>query len=156
MSSLTSLTAYLPQHEGVLPQWLLFISVTSLFNTVQCYFTLHFNSQIYNAIPKSNIPLGKGTSQSYPLTTSATPLSSRTFGTWTLITAIVRLQTAYYISNPQIYQLGYATFIVAWLHFMGEWLVFGTTKMGRGLAGPAAVSTGTLIWMWVQWGFYVK
>ncbi|CAD6446450.1 3549cedd-204f-4280-aecb-d0a7cea599e0 [Sclerotinia trifoliorum] len=156
MGFLTTLTSYLPQHEGVLPQWLLFISITSLFNTVQCYFTLHFNSQIYNAIPKSNTPLSKSTSQSYPPTTSATPLSSRTFGTWTLITAIVRLQAAYHINNPQIYQLGYATFIVAWLHFMGEWLVFGTAKMGKGLAGPAAVSTATLIWMWMQWGFYVK
>ncbi|KAF7914698.1 uncharacterized protein EAF01_001104 [Botrytis porri] len=156
MSFLTTLTPYLPQHEGVLPQWLLFISVTSLFNTVQCYLTLHFNAQIYNAVPKSNTPLSPGTSQSYPLTTSATPLSSRTFGTWTLLTAVVRLQTAYYISNPQIYQLGYATFLVAWLHFMGEWWVFGTTKMGKGLAGPVAVSTGTLIWMSVQWGSYVR
>jgi hypothetical protein len=60
------------------------------------------------------------------------------------------------VNNPQIYQLGYATFVVAWLHFMSEWLVFGSCKMGKGLAGPATVSTVTLIWMWMQWGFYVQ
>ncbi|PQE28896.1 putative ERG28 involved in synthesis of ergosterol protein [Rutstroemia sp. NJR-2017a BBW] len=153
MSFLSTVSTYLPQSEGLLPKWLLFISVTSLFNTVQCYLTLKFTRQIYNAPPTKS---SSSAATSYPSDTSATPLSSRTFGTWTLITSIVRLSTAYNVNNPQIYQLGYATFAVAWLHFMSEWLVFGSCKMGKGLAGPAIVSTVTLIWMWMQWGFYVQ
>lgn len=85
-----------------------------------------------------------------------TPLSARTFGTWTAITAVVRLYAAYHIQIPVMYELALWTFGVAWAHFMSEWLVFKTTKMGSGLLGPFAVSTGTLIWMWLQWDYYVK
>ena len=48
------------------------------------------------------------------------------------------------------------TFGIAFAHFMSEWLVFGTARWGRGLAGPAAVATGTGTWMLLQWGSYVK
>lgn len=87
--------------------------------------------------------------------TTVTPLSARTFGTWTLVQSIVRLYAAYNISNPQIYQLAYLTYLVAGLHFMGEWLVFKTAKWGAPLAGPIIVSSSSLLWMTVQWGFYV-
>lgn len=82
-------------------------------------------------------------------------LSSRIFGTWTIISAIVRLYAAYNISNPQLYQLAICAYAVAWAHFMTEWLVFKTAAWGRGLAGPIFISTGSLVWMLSQWGYYV-
>jgi len=69
---------------------------------------------------------------------------------------MVRLYCAYYVSNPQIYQMAFLTYAVAWVHFMSEWWVFGTAKWGAPLAGPVFVANGTLVWMVCQWGFYVK
>jgi hypothetical protein len=85
-----------------------------------------------------------------------TPLSARTFGTWTLIQSMVRLYCAYNVSNPQIYQMAFLTYAVAWCHFMSEWFVFRTAKWGTPLAGPVIVANSTIVWMLVQWGFYVK
>ena len=85
-----------------------------------------------------------------------TPLSARTFGTWTAITAIVRLYAAYNINSKPMYELAFWTYVVAFTHFMSEWLVFGSTRWGKGLAGPAIVATTSLIWMYTQWDYYVK
>lgn len=83
-----------------------------------------------------------------------TPLSSRTFGTWTALSSIVRLYAAYNIREPRVYEMALWTFVLALGHFGSEWLVFGTTKWGSGLAGPIFVSTGTLTWMVTAWSFY--
>jgi len=39
---------------------------------------------------------------------------------------------------------------------MLEWLVFRSARMGPGLASPALVSSTSMVWMWLQWGYYVK
>ncbi|KUJ10520.1 ergosterol 28 [Mollisia scopiformis] len=148
-SFLTQFTSYLPQHPGLLPQWLLLVSIISVGNSIQAYSTLEFTSQVYAGW--SSHPGQTPSSTTSP----ATPLSSRTFGTWTLIQSIVRMYAAYNIDNPQIYQMAVLTYVVAWLHFMSEWWVFGTARWGRGLAGPVVVATGSLAWMWMQWGYYV-
>jgi hypothetical protein len=85
-----------------------------------------------------------------------TPLSSRTFGTWSLIQAFVRFYAAYNIDHPAFYQLAYLTYLVAFGHFMSEWFLYGTCRWGKPLAGPVIVSTGTLVWMWLVWGDYVQ
>lgn len=87
---------------------------------------------------------------------TVTPLQARTFGAFTLIQSLVRLYAAYNISNLAFYQLGLCTYAVAFGHFMAEWFVFRTVKWGAPLAGPIIVSTGTLVWMWLQWEFYVQ
>jgi hypothetical protein len=71
-------------------------------------------------------------------------------------TSIVRLYAAYNISNPSFYQLAMLTYVVAWGHFMSEWWVYKTTHWGAGLAGPAIVATSSIVWMVMQWGYYVK
>ncbi|KAH6673643.1 hypothetical protein B0J14DRAFT_541237 [Halenospora varia] len=155
-STLSQLQSYLPQHPGFLPQWLLIISIVSIGNSVQAYVTTTFTKQVYiGPRPKTSKPKS---ASAYPdLSMSpATPLSSRTFGTWTLIQSLIRLYAAYNIDMPQFYQLAFLTYGVAWLHFMSEWLIFGTARWGRGLAGPICVATGSMVWMWLQWGFYVK
>ncbi|PNS16275.1 hypothetical protein CAC42_6382 [Sphaceloma murrayae] len=139
---MSSLTSYLPQSEGLLPKWLLFISVVSLANSVQSYSTLAATRKVY---------AGRSSSSSSPVT----PLSARTFGTWTFITAIVRLYAAYRVNEKAWYEIAMWTYGVAWGHFVSEWLVFGTVRLNAGSAGPLCVATGSLVWMWSQWGYYV-
>lgn len=119
-------------------------------NSIQAYASLAPTQRVYSG---SAVAAGqkKGAAVS-----PVTPLSARTFGTWTAITSVVRLYAAYHIDVPVMYELALWTFGVAWAHFMSEWLVFKTTKMSSGLAGPVIVSTSSLIWMWLQWGYYVK
>ena len=45
--------------------------------------------------------------------------------------------------------------MVAFAHFGSEWLVFGTARWGKGLAGPVFVATGSLAWMVLRWDEYV-
>jgi hypothetical protein len=166
---MSSLLSYLPQHDGILPKWLLFVSscrrtlkylkmltsfplqvsLVSVLNSAQAYSTLHYTQRVYSG--SSSLPKTPASTAS-----PVTPLSARTFGTWTFISSVIRLYAAYHISNPQVYQLALWTYGIAWAHFMSEWWVFGTTKWGAGLAGPVFVSTGSLIWMGLQWGYYVQ
>ncbi|KIN08158.1 hypothetical protein OIDMADRAFT_152279 [Oidiodendron maius Zn] len=159
-SFLSAIEPYLPQHEGLLPKWLLFVSTVSVLNSVQAYLTLTYTARVYSEDPSLNGSNKKSDepphrASGHP-TSTATPLSSRLFGTWTVIQSIVRMYAAYYISNPQIYQLAFLTYAVAFAHFVSEWFVFGTVKWGAPLAGPVIISTSSLVWMWLQWGYYVQ
>lgn len=127
---------------GLLPHWLLFISVVSVFNSVQTYLVkdLALTRKVYSAAPQSEV----------------TNLSARTFGTWTFLTSIVRFYGAYnLVGNSTMYDLAIWTFVVASIHFNTEWLWFKNCKLDKGLAGPLVVSTASLIWMFNQRSFYV-
>lgn len=136
------------------------VSILSIGNSIQAYTTLEYTSRVYSG-PKSSPNDRLKTSSAYPLSklapnSQATPLSSRTFGTWTVLQSMVRLYAAYHIDNPQIYQMAYWTYVVAFAHFMSEWFYYKTARWGAPLAGPMIVATGSLVWMGVQWGYYVK
>lgn len=143
----STLLSYLPPAEGLLPKWLLFVAIISIGNSIQAYTTLTFTSRVYNPSPIDPPPA---------IPKHVTALSSRTFGTWTLLTSLVRLYAAYHINEPAMYQLAMWTYAVAWAHFMSEWWVFGTTRWGKPLAGPVLVANTSLLWMLMQWGWYVK
>jgi hypothetical protein len=115
------------------------VSIISVANSIQAYSTLTYTREIYGLAPNQ-----------------VTSLSGRTFGTWTFLSSIIRLYAALNIHDPLVFQLALATYGVAWGHFMGEWMVFGTARWGRALAGPVVVSTGTLVWMFSTWGSYVQ
>ena len=89
-------------------------------------------------------------------TNPVTPLSARTFGTWTFLASIIRLYAAYHIHDPVIYQISLWTYIVALSHFTSEWLIFGTAKLNAGLAAPVVVASGSLAWMLTVWDAYVQ
>ena len=137
------------------------VSLVSIGNSIQAYTTLEYTSRVYSGpktVPSSQTPK---TVSAYPVSklapnSLATPLSSRTFGTWTLVQSIVRIYAAYNIDNRQIYQIAYWTYVVAFAHFMSEWFFYKTAKWGSPLAGPVIIATGSLVWMAVQYGFYVK
>jgi len=129
--------------EGLLPKWILIVSAVSVANSIQTYSTLHFTQRVYTGAKGSNA-------------SPVTALSSRTFGTWTFLSAIIRLYASLDISNPKLYQLAFISYAVAFGHFLSEWLIFKTTTFGAGLAGPVFVSTGSMIWMLMQWDYYVN
>ncbi|KAI4112430.1 MAG: hypothetical protein LQ338_008313 [Usnochroma carphineum] len=133
------MTSYLPQNEGFLPYWLLFLSIVSIGNSAQTYLTTSYTRRIYSA-PE----------------TTVTPLHARIFGTYTALASIIRVYAAYNITDPMIYQLAIWTYIVALGHFYSEWLIFKTARWGKGLAGPLVISVTSLAWMVLQWGEYVK
>jgi hypothetical protein len=120
------------------------VSAVSVANSIQAYVSLGPTQKVYTG-PTSD-------SKSSPVT----PLSARTFGTWTLLSSVIRLYAAYNIENKQIFEMAFWSYAIAFGHFFSEWLIFGSTRMGKGLAGPAVVSTATLAWMITQRDFYVK
>ncbi|KAF2094284.1 ergosterol 28 [Rhizodiscina lignyota] len=138
-----SISTLFPSQGGVLPKWLLFLAVVSIGNSVQAYLTLHYTSQVYS---------GPDLKSASP----ATPLSGRTFGTWTFLTSIVRLYAAYHINERSWYDMATWTFTIAAFHFYAEWLYFKTTRWNRGLIGPIVVASISLPWMLLQRSHYVK
>ena len=126
------------------------VAALGIFNSLQSYTTLSMTQRVYSgAIPNIHAP-------KRPLTNPVTPLSARTFGTWTFLVSIVRLYAAYNIQDPAMYQIALWTYLVALSHFASEWLIFGTAKLNAGLAAPVLVASGSLIWMLTVWGGYVQ
>lgn len=125
--------------QGALPKWMLFVSAVSVFNTLQCYAgDLSLSRRVYNQAPQQ-----------------VTPLSNRTFGTWTLMVSVVRFYAAYNLQNPTVWSIALSTYLVAGFHYIAEWLVFRTTALGKGLAGPLVVAFATTAWMHIQRENYV-
>ena len=123
--------------------------MVSVGNSIQCYSTLYFTRRIYNIDPAAP---NKAPEKPSPLVTG---LSSRTFGTWTFLTALVRFFAAYNLDYPGFYWLALCTYLVAFAHFFMEWQVYGTAEWGKPLAGPVIVSTTTITWMLLQKDFYL-
>jgi hypothetical protein len=164
----SSLMSYLPQAEGFLPKWLLFVrsmhDEQPTLNQALMLLDLKSSTLTSNLHQISVVSIGNSvqayltlhyTQRIYSLT-NVTPVHGRTFGTWTAMAALVRLYAAYHINESAWYQMAIATFLLAGWHFFSEWLYFGTTKWGSPLAGPALVSTCSLAWMVSQWGWYVR
>ena len=84
-----------------------------------------------------------------------TAMTTRLFGTWTLLSGIVRLYAAYNVADKAAYTLALSTFGVAGAHFGLELLIFGTMRWDKGFLFPALVAYGTPIWMLTQWSYYV-
>lgn len=101
-SSLTYLYTDLPQSEGWLPKWQLVVASLALFNTAQNFATTALTKRVYSNSPSDGeiylyLALPRSPSHSRRTVTS---LQSRTFGVWTLTSAMVRLYCAYHISDP--------------------------------------------------------
>lgn len=136
MSTLTQ-NALKSMPPGYLPKWLLFISVVSIFNSIQTYVNIDLTRRVYENKPQQT-----------------TALSARTFGTWTLVSCVIRLYGALYLNEEHVFQLTFISYLIALFHFGTELLVFRTCKIGKGFLGPLVVSTTSLTWMYMQKEFY--
>ncbi|KAG0142071.1 hypothetical protein CROQUDRAFT_663015 [Cronartium quercuum f. sp. fusiforme G11] len=128
----------LPEHDGLLPKWMAFIAVVSVFNTIQNFLTLSLTRRIYSGQPQL-----------------VNALQSRTFGIWTLTSGLIRLYTAYNIHNQALYQLAICSYTIALVHFISELLIFKSSRLGSGLISPLMVASTSLVWMFRQYDFYV-
>ncbi|KAL2857473.1 hypothetical protein BJX68DRAFT_177276 [Aspergillus pseudodeflectus] len=131
------LLSYLPPFDGLLPKWLALVSVISAANSFQAYFSEAYTAQLYNGRLADGSP-------------HSNAHSSRLFGTWTLLSAFVRFAAAYNITNPVVYDLATCTFGLALLHFVGEWLGFGSAQLKGRFVSPLIVASSTLTWMLTQ------
>ena len=123
---------------GYLPKWLLFISVVSIFNSIQTYISgLKLTRKVYSRKPQET-----------------TKLSARTFGTWTFISCVIRLYGALYLNEPHIYQLTMISYAVALFHFGSELLIYGTCRFDAGFISPLIVASTSSIWMYNQVDYY--
>ncbi|ODV93202.1 hypothetical protein PACTADRAFT_51819 [Pachysolen tannophilus NRRL Y-2460] len=137
---LALIQSYLPTTPGLLPKWILFISVVSIFNSIQSYIGgLSMTRRVYENRPQE-----------------VTPLSARTFGTWTLFSAIIRCYGAYHLTDENVFNITLYSFLIAIAHFSLEWLIYGTCKFGKGLLGPLVVSTSSIAWMTLQRDYYTS
>lgn len=130
------------------------VSVMAVGNSIQAYSTMKYTTQVYPGWASSTTKTKPSASQAYSQSSPATPLSSRTFGTWSFLAAVVRIYAAYNITDPLMYQLAIWSYAIAGWHFLSEWFIFGTTRWGRGLAGPVIVSSTSLGWMLWSWESY--
>ncbi|KAL4931250.1 Erg28 family protein [Aspergillus undulatus] len=129
--------SYLPPFEGLLPKWLVLVSVISAANSAQAYVSEAYTAQLYNGRFADGRP-------------HTNAHSSRLFGTWTFLSAVIRFTAAYNMTNPVAYNLAAATFGIALLHFVGEWLVFGSAQLKGRFVSPLIVASGSLAWLLTQ------
>ncbi|KAJ9156388.1 hypothetical protein NKR23_g832 [Pleurostoma richardsiae] len=172
--------AILPSAEkGYLPYYLLLVGVVAVGNSLQNLFTLHYTRRIYNGqfVPNPSLtrsgssgagapnpddsvaklvpasPTGKDVEKARD---QVTPLAARLFGTWTLITGILRVYAAYRVDDPVLYQLGLITHLLAAAHFSSELLVFKTLRLTGPQIFPLVAGFGGSIWMALQYHAYVR
>ncbi|KAI0768057.1 Erg28-like protein [Trametes elegans] len=139
MSALAALSAYLPQGPGWLPTWQLIVAVTATLNTISNVTSVAASRKLYNNAPGL-----------------VNPLQSRTFGIWTLTSAVVRFYAAYNIENKLIYEMALFTYLFALLHFGAELTIFRTARLAVPNLSPVIVASSSLVWMLTQYGFYVR
>jgi len=147
------MASYLPESEGYLPLYILFVGVTAIGNAIQCYNTMSYTRRVYPGQP--SLAQTKGNS-SPEASSPATPLSSRTFGTWTAAVGIVRIFAAYHINEPAWYQLQALTNVVGLIHFSLEAFVYKTSPPSGPWLAPVGVALIGTIWSIAQYGFYVQ
>ncbi|KAJ5729330.1 uncharacterized protein N7483_003838 [Penicillium malachiteum] len=124
--------SYLPPFEGLLPKWLLFVSAVSAINSLQAYTSANYTTLLY-------------TNGSVP----CEPLSGRIFGTWTFLSAVIRMTAAYNITTPAVYDLAIWTYAIALTHFTGELIVGNASLKGRFIS-PLIVASSSIAWMLMQ------
>ncbi|KAI2465030.1 transmembrane domain-containing protein [Annulohypoxylon bovei var. microspora] len=166
---------YLPHSEGYLPYYLVVTSILAVGNSLQNYLTLHFSRRIYNGqfVPNSSLPpktakfnpedstrkLLPADAASNPkgarTQDQVTPLAARLFGTYTIISAIVRIYAAYNIHLAPVYQMTLWTYVVALVHFGSEFAIYRTAYLGP-IATTFFFATVGITWMASQYHFYVQ
>ncbi|KAH7258408.1 hypothetical protein B0J15DRAFT_298799 [Fusarium solani] len=156
------LKSILPEAKGILPYHMLILSLISIGNSLQTYATLHFSRRVYNGrfIRNTKLPPKTATfepedsvnklvsAQNDPKATDQmTPLAGRLFGTWTLITCIVRCYAAYNLHIGPVYTIAYWTYVVALGHFASELFIFKSMTFGLPQIFPFTLASLSLIWM---------
>ncbi|KIL95402.1 hypothetical protein FAVG1_00139 [Fusarium avenaceum] len=163
--------SFLPESKGVLPYCMILLSIISIGNSLQSYTTLHFSRRVYNGRFIRNPKLAPKTASFEPedqtnklvpahddpkATDQLTPLAGRLFGTWTVITCVVRCYAAFNLHIGPVYTIAYWTYIVALGHFASELFIFKTMTFGLPQYFPFTLASIFLIWMPLVRDHYVQ
>ncbi|RYP60110.1 hypothetical protein DL771_010620 [Monosporascus sp. 5C6A] len=151
------------------------LSLIAVGNALQNYLTLHYTRRLYNGlfVPKTNaassgspstdpedatdkLAPADGGAKEGRARDQVTPLAARLFGTYTLISAVVRIYASYHLRLAPVYQMALWTYVVALVHFASEFFVYKTTRFGTPVAMPFFFATVGVTWMVSQYGFYVE
>jgi hypothetical protein len=107
--------------------------------------------------PDDSVHKLKPASEDAPYATDqVTPLTARCFGTWTLLTAIVRCYAAYHLHLAPVYNIAIWTYVVALGHFTSEMFIFKTMGLGVPQMFPLTLATVAITWMTLARDFYVQ
>ncbi|KAI0379272.1 Erg28-like protein [Hypomontagnella monticulosa] len=170
-----ALKEYLPPAKGYLPYYMVVTSVLAFGNVIQNYVTLHFSRRLYNGqfVPNPSLAAKSdafdpedSTQKLLPATSASnpkgartqdqvTPLAGRLFGTYTLVSAIVRVYAAYYLHLAPVYQIAFWTYVVAFMHFGSEFAFYKTAYLGP-ITTTFFFATVGIAWMASQYSFYVE
>ena len=85
-----------------------------------------------------------------------TPLAARLQGTYTVVSAMVRLYAAYHLRLAPVYQMALWTYVVALAHFASELLVYRTARPAAPVFMPFLFASTGIVWMLAQYDFYVE
>ncbi|KIV84478.1 hypothetical protein PV11_00253 [Exophiala sideris] len=140
----------LPQSEGYLPLYVLFVGVTAIGNAIQSYNTLSYTQRLYPGQPLAGKPTNPA------VTSPTTPLSSRTFGTYTLAVGVVRIFAAFHMNEASWFWMQLLTNVIGLVHFSLEAFVYKTCKPSGPWLAPVSVAVIGLVWSITQYDFYVR
>ena len=147
--------SWIPQDKGLLPYFLLLVSIS----VQRCQWSLTLKDAVLSwgsTISAYLAPTSVAGIFTGPNNSQVTGLSIRSFGSWLILSGFVRFYAAYNLSNPAAYATAFCTFIaISWFYLM-EWLVYRTIDMGITLVISLAMDCGALIWMPLQWNYYLK
>ncbi|KAI1261527.1 ergosterol biosynthesis protein-like protein Erg28 [Xylariaceae sp. FL1019] len=132
--------AWLPQHEGYLPYFLLMPATMAAIHTVVCYI----------APPTASTKQFSG-----PAAPPPTGLLARTYGVKNFYTSAIRFYAAYHIANPQVYDLATLTFAGVLFLYTGEVFVYKTSRMREMWSSFLLAGTG-FFWMMAQRDWYLS
>lgn len=82
------------------------------------------------------------------------PLLAHTYGVKNIYTGLIRLYAAYYIANPQVYDLAIWTFIGVLFLYATETFIYKTSRLREAIF-PFITSGSALVWMMNQRDWYL-
>lgn len=116
-----------------------FLSLTS---TIQCWSKTEIALRLVRKIYTGASP------------TEVSPLMARMFGTWNLLSTVVRVYAAYDMHNRPLYVLSIWTYVIALAHFFPEIGIWGTVDWRRSVL-MEATPVVSILWLVVSWKDYV-
>ncbi|XP_071963068.1 ergosterol biosynthetic protein 28 homolog [Antedon mediterranea] len=117
--------------ESFLRSWIGVVGVMAFGNTLNCFISGSSTVQRLYAGSEDQV----------------TSLAVRLFGVWTLLAAVLRVVCAFYIHNNQIYLLTLFSFVLVFVHFMSELLIFKSAVFSVEIVSPLAISGTSVILM---------
>lgn len=119
--------------------WICVVGIMALGNTISCFLDHSFlGKRLYTGSAEK-----------------INDLVARLFGMWTLVSALLRIGCAFYITVKPLYHLTFISFVLAFAHFTSEVLVFKTATLTIGVLTPLIISSVSMVGMLIgYWCMY--